>query len=132
MINRYYPYQNWILTIIFGPVLWMLFEIIINGQNARSMFEGIFAFIALGIFYSSPSLVISVLVFKLLIKVNSTLIIIKFILICLGVIGIVLTFIIIGGTLVLKLTLSYSISLIISSLIIRLEIKDNLLVKNDK
>lgn len=129
MINRNYPYQNWILTIIFGPFLWILYEIIFNGQKAGSMFEGIFIFIAVGLIYSLPILAINAIVFHLLIKINSSFFLIKFILITIGVIGIILTLKLLGGTLVLKLMFSYSISLIITGLLIRLEIKESLIRK---
>ena len=129
MINRNYPYQHWILTIIFGPFLWILYEIIFIGQKAGSMFEGIFAIIAVGLIYSIPILAINALVFQLLIKITSSIFLIKFILITIGVAGIIVSLKLLGGTLVLKLMFSYSISLIISGLLIRLEIKEKLLRK---
>jgi hypothetical protein len=131
MINRNYPYLNWILTIIIGPFLWIIYEILINEQNAGSMCEVIFAFIGVGLIFSLPSLAINVLVFQLLIKITSTVFHIKFILISIGVIGIIVTFQLIGGTLALNLTLSYSISLIITGLLIRLQNEQNLINKEN-
>jgi hypothetical protein len=131
MINRNYPYLNWILTIIIGPFLWIIYEILINEQNAGSMFEVIFAFIGVGLIFSLPSLAINVFVFQLLIKITSSLFLIKFILISIGVIGIIVTFKLIGGTLALNLTLSYSISLIIAGLLIRLQNEQNLINKEN-
>ena len=119
------------MTIIIGPFLWIIYEILINEQNAGSMFEVIFAFIGVGLIFSLPSLAINVFVFQLLIKITSSLFLIKFILISIGVIGIIVTFKLIGGTLALNLTLSYSISLIIAGLLIRLQNEQNLINKEN-
>lgn len=124
MINKNYPYLHWILTIVIGPFLWIIYEILINGQNTESMFEVILAFIGVGLIFSLPVLVINVFLFHLLIKFNSSVFLIKFILLTIGVIGIFVTFQLIGGgTLASKLALTYSISLVITGLMLRLEHK---------
>lgn len=131
MINRNYPYLNWILTIIIGPFLWIIYEILINEQNAGSMFEVIFALIGVGLIFSLPTLALNVLVFQILIKITSSIFLIKFILITIGVTGIIVTFKLVGGTLALNLTLSYSISLIITGLLIRLQNDQKLINKEN-
>lgn len=126
MINKNYPYQNWILTIVFGPIIWILYEIVFNGQHALSMFEGVFVFITIGLLYSLPVLAINSIVFKLLIKITSSFLLIKFIIVTIGVIGIVVTLKLVGGTLVLKLSLSYSLALILSGVLIKLKLVDKI------
>jgi hypothetical protein len=116
-MNKNYPFVFWVFTILIGPLLWIIFEIIMNGQKAVSMFETLPAFIGIGLILSSPVLLLCFLIFTIFNKYTAPFLVVKLTLITVGIIGVAVTFKLIGGTLSFPLTISYSIAIIISGFI---------------
>lgn len=112
---------NWIITIIIGPILLSLHEILFKNQSIISMLELIPLFIFMGITCSIPVLILHIITFNLLTKFISSKILMKFILTVVGITGISITFNIIGGTLSDRLTIYYSIAITLSSIFVKMK-----------
>ena len=127
-MNKNYPLYNWITTIIIGPILFTVYEILFKNESISSMLEMIPLFILMGIIFSIPVLILNILIFNLLSKIITSKIFMKFILTVVGITGVVVTFKIIGGTLSNNLTIYYSIAIILSSIFVKLK---NVELNND-
>lgn len=125
MINRNYIYLNWFFTVLLGPVFWLLFEAIINGENGN-LFEIILPFVGLGLIYSLPLLAISFFVFQFLGTRIHSVFLVKFIMIIIGLTGMCITLIIITkhlNLLTFKWMLSYSIPLVCFAIFSKVKVK---------
>ena len=93
------------------------------------MFMALPAFIGIGLILSSPVLLLCFLFFTIFNKYNASFLVVKLTLITIGIIGVVVTFKLLGGTLSLPLTISYSIAIIISGFISRVRLTKTETVK---
>lgn len=128
-MNKNYPFAFCVFTILIGPLIWIIFEIIVSAEKAASMLMTLPAFIILGLIMSSPVLLLCFLVFTIFNNYNASYWATKITLITIGIIGVVLTFNLLGGSLTFPLTVSYSIAAIISGLISDLKLTNTEIVK---
>ena len=131
-INRLFPLQLWLMTVI---VVAPIIIIITNAIKESGFFKHpenikfILALIVFGLFFSLPVFIISIISYKILLQKKLSSFQIKIILILICIIGVVVTFLIASRDFLVG-TSYYSISIVISSLFIRIYNTDKL--KNSK
>jgi hypothetical protein len=131
-MNKNFPILTWMFTIAVGPLLFILFEIIFKNEKIISSLEGLPVFIVIGMIMSLPTFFITMLVFKLIQRKNSSYNLTKLIHLTISITGLVITLDLISGTLQKPLTISYSIAVIISVFIIQIKLQKKELVKGYK
>ena len=88
-------------------------------ENSKLMNDAVgvyFLFVSFGLLFSLPTFILYALTYNAIIKTDKSNLTIKTILIALGILGVVVTFSLIKGTLIFKATIFYSIGLLIGSL----------------
>lgn len=117
-----YPVKHWVTTLLLGPVLLMGYHPFTSSRIIRNAHGIIVLFWGLGFVLSLPVFAMYLLAFKFIIKRKKSDLVIKTALGILGVVSIAVIFLlIIKGSTAMELTMSYSISLITSSLFLRIE-----------
>jgi hypothetical protein len=114
-----YPLAVWSLTILLTPILILLFLALTEEINYNKQIQYIPAFWIVGGLCSSPSLLIFILSNRFLEKFRLNHFAKKFIFALIGVSCISITFMILGGSLAAKWTISYSIVFFILSLVVK-------------
>lgn len=115
-MNTFYPIKHWLLTLVIGPVVVALYEVLFSYSNSiLSFLESYPLFIIFGIFFSLPVLIVYYFLFYLLISKPLSTLTIKSILNLVTIIGIVVTFILLGGSVAPDYSISYSIAVVICS-----------------
>ena len=87
-------------------------------ENSKLMTDAVgvyFLFISFGLVFSLPTFIIYALTYNAIIKTDKSNLTIKTVLIALGILGVVVTFSLIKGTLIFKASIFYSTGLIIGS-----------------
>ena len=116
-MNKDYPFFAWVFTLLIGPFLWIMFEVMYNGEKMGSMFQVFPVCFMMGLFLSLPVLFITVLVFMFFQNTKVSKFNIKLSLMILGVLGVLITFKLMGGFLSIPLTIFYSVATVISYII---------------
>jgi hypothetical protein len=121
-MNKLYPFQLWITSVVIvAPILLLILGLINKEWNTGR--ETIPIFILFGLFCSLHALVICYFTFNFLIEKYNSPLLIKAI-ICLITCGVIFfTFLFIQGSMTFFLSLVYSGSVIISSLILKINKK---------
>jgi len=116
-MNLSYPLKHWLTTLLVGPILIIVYDLIVS---LRLMVDGLgllMVFIAVGLVLSLPIFLVYLWAFKLLTKKKISDLMIKATLDIGGVLAIIVTFLfIIKGNLAITLSVAYSIALVLSSL----------------
>ena len=116
-MNKFYPFEHWVVTILIGPLLLVPYELIRSSyQDAIGALEMFLLYLVFGLVYSLPDLIAYYFAYKTIIKRLNSERLIKTILNCIAIIGVVLTFLLIRGSLAVTLAIAYSIAVVISSL----------------
>jgi len=125
--NIYYPIQVWLLSILGGPIFLTLGEIFNAGSN-QDIFDAIgyyFILIPFASIYSIPTLLISYVSFRLLLKYQVKVIVIKGILILLGLTFFALTLDLISGPIRdiadMSIHISYSFFFLLGSFLYKIK-----------
>lgn len=121
-INLNYPLLVWVSTLIASPLLWIFYSVIINGGDVFSFLKSLPAFYTLGLMFSLPTFGLFALVYNYIRKKRLRDIVGKVILFLVVILGIALTFYIIGGYLVEELALFYSISAAMAIIILKVKL----------
>ena len=111
-----YPIKHWLTSLIIGPTIMIIYDTI---ENSKLMIDAVgvyFLFVSFGILFSLPTFIVYALTYNAIIKTDKSNLTIKAILIAFGILGVVVTFSLIKGTLIFKASIFYSIGLIIGSL----------------
>ncbi len=127
-MNPNYPYLHWLITLIVAPFMPALYGLIFNpfeGQILESHEIYVVIFIV-SIFLSFPTFTIYYLVFLYLSKKKTNLVLKKLLLISCTVAGIIITLLIIGGSLIPTFILSYSVAAIITGMVLRIKNKEDM------
>ena len=122
-INLNYPSLVWLSTLLVSPLLWIFYNEIQNAGDWLLLLESLPAFYTMGLIFSLPTFGLFYLVYYFIQKKRLSLIIGKIILFLVVILGIVLTFYIIGGSLVEELAIFYSISAAISIIVFKSKFK---------
>ena len=121
--NRFFPLHFWLLTtIIVGPILLSLGSALYNSNyfDNSANIGVIFLYIPFGLFFSLPTFLIVWLTYSILGQKLPP-ILMKLLLISLAVIGVLVTFSLIGGSTANANSLVYSIAVVLSGLMLRLK-----------
>jgi hypothetical protein len=121
-INKIYPVQIWLATIIIAPILLSIVNLIEdhNYFNNSDNFLVIILFIGYGLFFSLPAFVIFFIAFKILIRNPSSPLLIKIITDLISIGCLIITFLLIEGSMIFLGSIYYSASIIISSLFFKI------------
>jgi hypothetical protein len=121
-INLNYPLLVWMSTLIVSPLLWIFYSEIKNGGDVFSFLKSLPAFYTLGLMFSLPTFGLFALVYIYISKKTLSDIVGKVILFLVVILGITLTFYIIGGDVVEELALFYSISAAMAIIIFKVKL----------
>jgi Sec-independent protein secretion pathway component TatC len=119
-----YPIKHWLTSLVIGPTIMIIYDTIYNSKLMNDAVGVYFLFVAFGLFFSLPTFILYALTYNSIIKTDKSNFTIKTILIVLGILGIVVTFSLIKGTLTMKASIFYSIGLIIGSLFYKVRPKE--------
>ncbi|ANE52299.1 hypothetical protein SY85_19225 [Flavisolibacter tropicus] len=118
--NKLFPLQLWVLTIVLGPILLCIGGAVYDIgllDNTKNL-EVILLFIPFGLFFSLPTfLVVCLAYFLTQEKLPATFV--RLLLIILAIIGVCVTFWLIEGSLAIPLSITYSLTVVISSLFLK-------------
>ena len=124
MINFYlYPVRHWLTSLAVGPLLVFISNIVINSAdiNANDFFANYILLFFFGLIFSLPTIVFYYVVYNLLIKRQTSPVIIKIILDIVAVLGMCLTLHLIGGTAIPGMYAPYSTAIVVCSLFYKTE-----------
>jgi hypothetical protein len=117
--NTLYPIQLWLTsTVVIAPLLLIMTGLVNAKWNVG--IETVPIFIPFGLVLSLPVLLICLLIFRIIIQEVSSQLLIKVILAVVAITGVVISFLIISGSMAFMLSLIYSGSIIIASLICKI------------
>ena len=120
IINQY-PLNVWVLTILLTPIVMVLILVLTEEKNALVNLRLLPAFWGIGMLLSSPSLLIFILSNRFIERLRLSDLAKKFIFGLIGASCIILTFTLLGGSLAIILSVSYSLVFFTLSLIMRRE-----------
>ena len=116
-----YPLSVWVLTILLTPIVMVLILVFTEEKNALVNLRLLPAFWGIGMLLSSPSLLIFILSNRFIERLSLSDLAKKFIFGLIGASCIILTFTLLGGSLAIILSVSYSLVFFTLSLIMRRE-----------
>lgn len=116
-----YPLSVWVLTILLTPIVMVLILVFTEEKNALVNLRLLPAFWGIGMLLSSPSLLIFILSNRFIERLRLSDLAKKFIFGLIGASCIILTFTLLGGSLAIILSVSYSLVFFTLSLIMRRE-----------
>jgi glucan phosphoethanolaminetransferase (alkaline phosphatase superfamily) len=126
--DKLYPIKIWLASIVFfGPIVMSLGSLLENRDylNNPDNVGVIFLFVLFGLVLSVPTFAIMFLTFIFAVRHFQSAIAIRLICLIVSVCGVVITFLLLKGSMAPKLTLVYSISVAMSSCVFRLYKKQN-------
>lgn len=130
-MDKYYPLKHWGLTLLIAPIPLILNGLLSSSFNwnildmLKGIIEGVinglssYIFIVFAsIFFSLPTLLVCLLLFYLLKRINANFILTKVVLITIAILGIIITFQLIKGSAIETLTYIYgAVSLLVGSIL---------------
>lgn len=120
-MNKNFPFVFWMLTVLIGPLFLIGYEIVIEGLPAFGMLQTLPVLYVLGSLYSLPTLFACLILFKLVRKLSISNFYTRTLITFLGILGVMITFYFIKGTLTFQLSISYSAAAILSGSISQLK-----------
>lgn len=120
-MNKNFPFVFWMLTVLIGPLFLIGYEIVIEGLAAFGMLQTLPVLYVLGSLYSLPTLFACLILFKLVRKLSISNFYTRTLITFLGILGVMITFYFIKGTLTFQLSISYSAAAILSGSISQLK-----------
>jgi hypothetical protein len=121
-----YPINQWLFTVLIGPIGVVLIELIVSTpRNASGVFEAYLLFLIFGLLISLPTLLVNLIAFKTLTRKINSVWVLKMTLNAIAILGIIILmrFRIKGGPLSLQVFIAYSLVVLISSVFIKIETK---------
>lgn len=103
-------------SLVIGPLIFIIYDTVDNSELMTDAGGIYFLFLLFGPLLSLPLLILYTLTYNFLIKNIKSDLTIKILLNLFGVLGIVITFLIINGSIATMLTIFYSIGLVVTSL----------------
>jgi len=121
-MNWGYLFKHWFFTLLLGPVVSqiVIYFIDLSPGKIVGLLEVYPLSLLFGLFFSTPTYILYGLVYYFLARNNINLILSKVILITLAVVGVITTTSIIKGSMMLDITISYSIASVITGLFFKL------------
>lgn len=122
-MNMAYPLKHWLTSLVIGPLIMITYDAVTSSKLMVDAIGVFFLFLAFGLLLSLPTFILYIFTFTTLIKKEISNLTVKIILNMLAIIGTVLTFLIIQGSMTEFLIICYSTSLIVGSLLYRVRPK---------
>lgn len=120
LMDQSYIIKHWLATLLVAPILLYVYDLV---MMKATWGLGMCSLIVLfGAFFSIPTLIAYIFLFKLLAKQNVNSCTAKIILDGLVVLGIAITGTLIGGTLIATIVITFSAAAILASLLFRLNV----------
>ncbi len=123
-MNLAYPIKHWLTSLVIGPLIMITYDAVTSSKLMVDAIGIFFLFLTFGLLLSLPTFILYILTFTTLIKKEISNLTIKIILNTLAIIGTVLTFLTIKGSMTELLIICYSTSLIVGSLLYRVRPKE--------
>lgn len=112
-----YPFKHWLSTVLIGPLVFYLFEAIKGDLNySADLLVYPLLFACIGFFYSFPTFIGFYFLFRYLARRRMSAVLIKLLLNCFAIAGMLVTSNLIGGTMMPELYFPYTTAIILSSL----------------
>lgn len=124
-MNWNYLFKHWLFTLLLGPVVSQII-MYVNEVNPYKIVDLLSVYplsLIFGLFFSIPTYILYGFLYYFLAKYNINLKFSKALLILLAVSGIIITTELIKGSMVLDIAISYSISSVITGLLLKLKFK---------
>jgi hypothetical protein len=122
-MRRSFLIKHWLTTLILAPFLPSLYDLFfpsIKGQ-VISLLELYPVTVLMSLFFSLPTFALYYFLFVLLDRKNVSPLVAKILLISISMVGITITFLLIGGSYSIVSMIAYSVSVLISGLLYRLK-----------
>jgi hypothetical protein len=117
-----YLFKHWFGTLIMAPIIAQIIDLLMNKNNQiLNFYESFPLFILFGLFFSTPTYLLYSILFYYLKYKNIKNVYAKIILISFALLGIIITFWLISGTLIYNGILIYCISSIITGTIFKIK-----------
>jgi hypothetical protein len=126
-MNWNYLFKHWFSTLLLAPIVSQIIMYIygVNPHKIVGLLEVYPISLIFGLFFSAPTYVLYALLYLYLARNTVNLKISKIILISLAVLGVITTTLIIKGSMMQDIAISYSISSIITGIFIKLNFEEN-------
>src|SRR5687768_6704677 len=112
-LNLGYPLRHWLTSLAIGPLIAFTYETI-SYKVPNDAFGTYFLFVTFGLVFSLPIFILYVLTFNKLLQTKMSGWTIKIILDIVAVIGVIVTFSMIKGTMTLRASIFYSIAILLA------------------
>src|SRR5258705_2449698 len=123
-MDNIYPLKQWLVTLTISPLLLAVYEYFFSSSAAAADYINLYIlFLFFGITYSLPVFAIYYFSFFLLSKRVKSPLSIKIILNIIAITRVYITFKILGGTLTPSLSITYIVTIFVSSLVLKISIK---------
>ena len=121
-MNWSYLFKHWFGTLIMSPIIAQIIDLLMNKNNQiLNFYESFPLFLLFGLFFSTPTYLLYSILFYYLNYKNIKNVFAKIILISFALLGIIITFWLISGTLIYNGILIYCISSIITGTIFKIK-----------
>jgi hypothetical protein len=121
-MNWSYLFKHWFGTLIMSPIIAQIIDLLMNKNNQiLNFYESFPLFLLFGLFFSTPTYLLYSILFYYLKYKNIKIVYAKIILISFALLGIIITFWLISGTLIYNGILIYCISSIITGTIFKIK-----------
>ena len=121
-MNWSYLFKHWFGTLIMAPIIAQIIDLLMNKNNQiLNFYESFPLFFLFGLFFSTPTYLLYSILFYYLKYKNIKYVYAKIILISFALLGIIITFWLISGTLIYNGILIYCISSIITGTIFKIK-----------
>ncbi len=121
-MNWSYLFKHWFGTLIMAPIIAQIIDLLMNKNNQiLNFYESFSLFLLFGLFFSTPTYLLYSILFYYLKYKNIKNVYAKIILISFALLGIIITFWLISGTLIYNGILIYCISSIITGTIFKIK-----------
>ena len=122
-MDKNYVIKQWLVTLIIGRLFILLYASSTSSKSQLTDTLSLYLiFFIFSLVFSIPTYLIYFLVFYFLVKKTTSIILIKIILDVIAIIGIFVTTVVIGGSMLVLNGLSYSLAIIISTLILKMKL----------
>ena len=121
-----YPIKHWLGTLAVGPIIILIYDAVFSNYNSMlSALEFYLMFFLFGLLFSLPVLLIYYVCFKMITRKLKSKVRIKLVLLLIAILGTLLTFYLIGGTLMDPLMISYSVALVMTAIFLKIDIESD-------
>jgi len=122
-LNLGYPLRHWLTSLAIGPFIAFIYETI-SYKVPNDALGTYFLFVTFGLVFSLPTFILYVLTFNKLLQTKMSGWTIKVVLDIVAVLGVIVTFSLIKGSMTLKASIFYSVAILISSTFFRVRQKE--------